>query len=347
MLYCHYKNRFFNFLKKFVNILISIIPVFVFLLLLLYFDSFKLVRPIILILCILWGLLSAGISWLLNTVLLEYLFVNLTDYSRYIAPVIEEILKILFIALLLYKGRIAFPIDAAILGFAVGAGFSLVENVYYLGEISSVDFILWLVRGLGTAVMHAGVTGIASILIVHYINKVQKFAIHAIIPGLLLSIFLHSVYNQFILPPLLNAMLYFIAIPILFIYIFIKTETKLRKWLDIEFSTEIELLSSIRSGKFKDTRAGLYFNSIKKRFSSEIIVDLLCYMDLHLELSIKAKSKLLMNEAGIISLKDSNISTKIIELNNLRNKIGKTSMFALYPILRLSHKELWKLSLLD
>ena len=49
-----------------------------------------------------------------------------------VAPVIEELLKALVIVLLVRANRIGFLVDAAILGFAVGTGFALVENLYFL-----------------------------------------------------------------------------------------------------------------------------------------------------------------------------------------------------------------------
>ena len=50
--------------------------------------------------------------------------------------------------------------DAAIYGFAVGTGFALVENVYYLLSLPGAPAALWIVRGFGTAVMHGGTTAI-------------------------------------------------------------------------------------------------------------------------------------------------------------------------------------------
>ena len=41
-------------------------------------------------------------------------------------------LKALIVVVLIRTHRIGFLVDAAILGFAVGTGFALVENLYYL-----------------------------------------------------------------------------------------------------------------------------------------------------------------------------------------------------------------------
>ena len=50
--------------------------------------------------------------------------------------------------------RIGYKLDAVISGFAIGAGFSVVENILYLTIYPDYGAGTWLVRGLGTAVMH-------------------------------------------------------------------------------------------------------------------------------------------------------------------------------------------------
>ena len=50
--------------------------------------------------------------------------------------------------------RIGYKLDAVVSGFAIGAGFSVVENILYLTIFPDYGAGTWLVRGLGTAVMH-------------------------------------------------------------------------------------------------------------------------------------------------------------------------------------------------
>jgi hypothetical protein len=85
-------------------------------------------------------------------------------FSRYSAPLVEEALKALWIVVLLRRRRIRFLVDAAILGFAVGAGFTLVENVEYLRELAEPRPLLWLVRGFGAAVLHGATTSVFALL---------------------------------------------------------------------------------------------------------------------------------------------------------------------------------------
>lgn len=83
--------------------------------------------------------------------------------GRLVAPVIEELLKGALIIVLIRGGRVGFLVDATIQGFAIGAGFALVENLYYLGALPDSSLGLWLIRGFGTAIMHGGTTAIFAI----------------------------------------------------------------------------------------------------------------------------------------------------------------------------------------
>ena len=80
------------------------------------------------------------------------------------APVSEEFFKILFVVYLIQSKKVGFAVDSAILGFAVGAGFAIIENIYYLSVLTDTGLLTWFVRGFGTAVMHGGTTAIAAVV---------------------------------------------------------------------------------------------------------------------------------------------------------------------------------------
>src|SRR5262245_41826251 len=117
-------------------------------------DSYKLVSRGATLRAIAFGALAAAASMVLNRSALDALQLEPQMVRRYLAPCIEEILKASYIVYLIRAGRVGFTVDAGILGFAVGTGFSLIENIYYAASLGDFDPILWIVRGLGTAVMH-------------------------------------------------------------------------------------------------------------------------------------------------------------------------------------------------
>ena len=326
-------------------ILVALIPVILFLLLLVYLDSFKLIKTKFILLCVFWGALSAIAAYYANTTLMNITGIDVLAYSRMFGPVVEEILKVILILIMIKKNRIGFMVDGAIYGFAVGTGFALLENIYYLYNIDSGNIMLWIVRGVGTAIMHGGTTSIIAIIIMQGTEQLKSRFFPAVV-GLVVAILLHMLYNRFLLQPLMMAMLMLVVVFVIELIVFRISERSLRKWLEIEFDSEVKLLTMIRKGQFAQTRSGEYIMNIRDRFSQIVVVDMLAYISLYLEISIKAKTKLMLHEAGFKVIKDPDIVMRLNELSILEKNIGTTGILAISPVLRTSKRDLWKWSLL-
>ncbi len=325
--------------------LIALLPVVVFLLLMILLDSFKLVKPGYILLSVVWGAVSAAAAYYTNTFLMSRLDVGVTFFSKYMSPFVEETLKMLLILWLIKTNRIGFMIDGAIYGFAIGTGFALVENFYYLYHVDSGNMALWMVRGFGTAIMHGGTTSILSIIIMLAVEQ-QRSIFMPFVTGLILALIIHSAFNHFILPPVMMMITILLVVILIEFLVFRFGERSLRKWLEMEFDSEVNLLAHIRKGKFIRTRSGKYLLSIKDRFSKLVVVDLMAYISLYLELSIKAKSRLMVHEAGLSLPPDPEMPNRLNELKALEKAVGKTALLAISPILRITRKDLWKWSLL-
>ncbi len=111
-----------------LRLLAALLPVLLFLVSLIVLDSYKLVRPVWIGASIVFGGLAAGLSFFLNDAAMLRLELEPEQYTRYGAPVIEELVKALFLVYLIRGHRVGFLVDAAILGFAIGTGFAIVEN---------------------------------------------------------------------------------------------------------------------------------------------------------------------------------------------------------------------------
>lgn len=324
----------------------SFSPVLLFLFCLYMLDSFKLVNKKMLLICLIWGVIAALSSYFLNTWLHKQISLNYQEFSRYIAPLTEEIAKVILIIILIGRQKIGFSIDAAIYGFAAGTGFALTENMVYLLRLGSeTGMIIWILRGFGTALMHGGSTALIAMLVIGGIQRDKPLAL-ALIPALFAGYLLHSAFNHFFLNPYLQTALIFIVLPVLFTIVFQKSNSVLQDWLEIEFGNEVEMLRMIRQGAFSDTRAGTYLISLKKHFNPEMMVDLYCYISLYLELSIKAKRNLMLKESGFPLFEEPEIDVKLKELKQLRKQIGKIGELAMKPLVRMNHREIWELNLL-
>ncbi|MCH5378028.1 MAG: PrsW family intramembrane metalloprotease, partial [Planctomycetes bacterium] len=144
--------------------LLGLLPVCIFLVVLVWMDSYKLVRLRAVLAVIAVGGLTAWLAMYLNGWLVGSLGWPFQTYSRYLAPVVEETLKATVVVYLFRTNRVGFLVDAAIMGFAVGAGFALVENFHYLQQLSSAHIAVWIVRGFSTAIMHGGVTAMFAVI---------------------------------------------------------------------------------------------------------------------------------------------------------------------------------------
>lgn len=295
-------------------------------------------------LCLLWGAIAAWLAYYLNNWLVKQFALEFYVFSRYLAPLTEELLKSLILLYLIVRQRIGFSVDAAIYGFAAGTGFALAENIAYLNALSpDTAFVIWMIRGFGTAIMHGGATALFAMLLIGGIQR-EKHLLLVIIPAVVLSYVVHSGFNHFFLNPYLQVVLIVSILPVLFYSIFQHSTNALQQWLEIEFSNEVELLSMIRRGEFIHTKAGDYLVELKKHFSPEVILDLYCYLSLYLELSIKAKRNLMLKESGFPVIREKDIMAKLTELRLLRKAIGKLGELALQPLVRMKHRELWKLN---
>jgi len=324
---------------------VGLLPVVVFLAVLVYFDSYKLVSLQAVIGTILVGALAAGASYLVNVEALERLQLEFVTYSRYVSPFIEETIKALVIVVLIRARRIAFLVDAAIAGFAVGTGFAVVENLYYLSMRPDSHIAVWVVRGFGTAVMHGGATAIFAIVSITLFEKKPGFT--AFLPGLAAAALLHSAYNHFLFVPVLSTLGILIALPPLAWYVFRRSERAVGDWLGADFDADARLLELIDSDDFGSSNLGQYLQSLRSHFRGEVVADMLCYLRLHLELEMLAKGVLLMRESGMEPTLDPDARAKFDELRYLERSIGRTGKRAMQPFMHLNARDLWQIHMLD
>lgn len=327
--------------------LVSLLPVCAFLGALLLIDSYKLVH----LRAILWSVAAGALAGLVafgaNIALRPALGVTWDQYSRYVAPLVEETLKAAFVVHLLKRNKVGFVVDAAIHGFAVGTGFAFLENLYYLQAGIDATLLTWVVRGFGTAIMHGGATSIVAMSGRALQNRSDAFRLPQVLPGLGVAVILHSLYNQFALHPVLAAALIVMLFPAFSAAVFQRSERETRVWLGTGFDTDQELLRAVQTGQVSGTPVGRYIAAVQSRFPPEVIVDMMCLLRLRAELAIRAKGVLMMREAGFAEAPDPTVKDKFEELRYLERSIGKTGLRALRPFVHTSTRDLWQMTVLD
>ena len=107
------------------------------------------------------------------------------------------------------------------------------------------------------------------------------------------------------------------------------------------FDSDMELLESIQTGEVRHSKVGEYLESLKQRFSGPVVADMLCLLQIHLELSLRAKGVLIARAAGLDVTPDENVRMKFLE-----RSIGSTGKMAMLPFMRTSSRDLWQLYML-
>jgi RsiW-degrading membrane proteinase PrsW (M82 family) len=330
-----------------IALAVSVLPVFLFLGALVLLDSYKLIPLRAILLAVAAGAAAGVVGYAVNVSLQAALALDIARYSIYVAPVLEELLKAVYIVWLLHENKVGFVVDAATYGFAVGTGFAFVENIYSLQIHPNPTIWTWIVRGFGTALMHGGTTAIFAMISRTLQNRGPVFRLALVLPGLAVAVVLHSLYNQFLVAPLLATALIALVFPYVAMFLFQRSERETRNWLGTGFDTDQELLRVMRAGEVSDRPVGRYLKSLQTSFPPEVIVDMMCLLRLRAELGIRAKGILLMREAGFEADPDPSLRAKLEEVRYLERSIGRTGMRALKPFVHMSTQDLWQLNLLD
>jgi RsiW-degrading membrane proteinase PrsW (M82 family) len=328
------------------GIALSLLPVVGFLVALRLMDGYRLVRLSSVMAMVLAGLGVAVVALPINRGLMDLTGIRTAQYSRYIAPVIEELLKSAYLVYVIRRGRMGFMIDAAICGFAIGTGFALLENIYYLAAQSDVNLFACAMRGFGTAVMHGGATTLFGVVTQSMSERYVVRRAFIFLPGLAAAIAFHSLFNHFLISPVMTAAGLVIVLPLLLLTVFQLSERRVRHWMGTGLDADSDLIAMIKSGRFSQTRIGRYLLSLGESFPPEALVDMLCILRLHAELSIKAKGVLLMREAGLDVVPDPSVQERLDELEYLEKSIGKAGMLAMAPFLGWRTRGLWQLHML-
>ena len=328
-------------------IAVGIIPVFIFLSALVFLDSYKLVRFYSILKAIFAGSIVGIVCYFINTEFLDRFELNYDFYSRYLSPVIEESFKAIYFVYLMKRKKIGFMVDGSIYGFAIGAGFAVIENIDYSISLPDASIFLWIIRGFGTAVMHGGTTSILAILSINISERRPSPKLHFVLPGLACAIAIHSFFNASVFGPHITTAAQLVILPLLIAVIFTQSEKTLREWLELGMDTDVLILEHIIKGKISETKIGRLLDSMKGRFPGEVVADMLCYLRVYLELAIRAKGMLMMQGVGFKIPVDEEIREKFTELGYLEKSIGKTGKLAIAPFLHGNTRDLWQMYLID
>ncbi|ANP46792.1 PrsW family glutamic-type intramembrane protease [Candidatus Viadribacter manganicus] len=333
-----------------VKAFVALAPVVLLLVVFDRLDAFNLISAQEILILLGAGGAIAGLSFVANLRVMDGFPIGFSAFTRYISPIIEETLKAAPIVYLFARNRVGFKVDAAIAGFAVGAGFSVIENVWYLFTITDANVTAWLVRGFGTAIMHGGATAIFAI-ISHEMTERQaesaaahyRFNPLLFLPGLGAAMIIHSVFNHFPEQPIVIMALTLLTAPATIFLALIRSDHATQQWLAADRAAHEQLLAEIRAGHFSATPRGQAIDAIATRLG-EKAADARTYVELKTELILRAEELIHAAQSGQATTLTDQDRTKFAKLETLELTLGRTTLAALSAQLGFTRNDLWELS---
>ena len=326
-----------------IRLALALVPVLLFLGALRGLDSYKLVSARTVFFALAAGALAAELCFPLNTFIFRHFPQYQDQYARFGAPVVEELAKSVYWIFLIATARAVFMADSAICGFAVGAGFALIENISYLHLLQGKGIGIWILRGFGTAVMHGGVAALGATISALLLESRQWRGVRLFAPGLLAAVVLHSLFNQSLQSPVASTVAAFVGIPVILGFAFYFSEKSLRRWLGSKLDNDIDMLSMIGSKDFQQTRIGAYLTNLQEAFPPAVRGDMLSLLQLTIELSARAKTELMLRELDMEVPPDPELEGLFTELKYLEKSIGPIGMLAVRPLLSQTPRDLWEM----
>ncbi len=133
----------------------------------------------------------------LNGLILRSLNSDYVYVTTAVTPITEELIKalpVLFFAFVFSDNRE----KLLSIGFSLGVGFAILENIVILLQNFSTVSLFWaVIRGFGSALMHGICTGVIG-LGLHFIHQKKKLFIPGSFALMVISMTYHSIYNTLV-----------------------------------------------------------------------------------------------------------------------------------------------------
>ena len=214
-----------------------------------------------------------------------------------------------------------------------------------LGEPLGIATVLF--RGLEVALIHMGCSAIVAAGLMFAVRLAERRKGNLPIKrnDTLMSIFLlviapvlHILHNTLHFNPVLQFVFILAALAGLLIWTYQYDGDMIHRWLDRGLDKQVVLLQAIQRGELRDTKTGQFLMTVKESFPPEVFFDVICYVQLHVELSVASKSRFMMREAGIdMPLTDEQKQSyleKYAEFMELEKRLGKSARMTVAPVVK-------------
>ena len=329
----------------------ALLPVVIYIIVVYQIDNFSLISVKRLLLLILCGMLTALACFALFQLTGTIIFQSLSDSVN---PIIEEMVKGIPLLWLAARKKIVFFIDSVICGAAVGGGFSILENIFYLllGDQMGIGTVLF--RGLEVALVHMGCSALVAAGLMLIVRMIEYSRSRSVVKksDIAMSVFLlseapvlHLFHNTFHFVPLVQFVFVIGTLGGLLVWTYFYDVEMIHSWIDTGLDKQLDLLASIKTGRLDDTPTGKFLESVKDAFPPKDFFDIICYVQLHVELSVASRSRVMLRETGLednLPLSDAmkeQIISQYIEYKTLEKRLGNAARMTIAPIVKYDPAE--------
>jgi RsiW-degrading membrane proteinase PrsW (M82 family) len=330
---------------------VALIPVLVLLGVFVWLDAFKLMSlKEILVLLVLGGI-GALAAYPISGKMLDTLPIGFSVYSRFVAPWIEEAIKALIMIALFRLNRIGYKLDAVISGFAIGAGFSVVENIIYLTTFPNYATGTWLVRGFGTAIMHGTTLAVLAAIAHEFAERETReaaadyhFNLLWFVPGYGLAVALHTAFNHFPDRPLIAMLGSVLVAPIVLLAILSFGTAEAQRWLAAEYAEHRTQLEALRAGNWPKGASGAKIAALAGRLDPEAAKRVRRYWELQAWLVVEAEETMIEEAEGDAKFDPAQIRAAFAEIEGLKRALGRSTVAAIQALMPFSRNDYWEVA---
>jgi len=166
-----------------------------------WLNFFETHRVRLIVLALVWGAISGGLSYLVNHPM--RLVLGMEFVATRTAPIVEEIFKSLVLLYLVRRADTTSFIDGAVYGFAAGIGFAIEENMLYLSRVDiDTGLVVGTIRAFASSVLHGSTTALVGMAVAGFPLGRVNHPLLAWIIGLAIAIGVHITYNNGAFHPL-------------------------------------------------------------------------------------------------------------------------------------------------
>ena len=329
----------------------ALLPVVIYIIVVYQIDNFSLISVKRLLLLILCGMLTALACFALFQLTGKIIPESQSDSVN---PIIEEMVKGIPLLWLAARKKIVFFIDSVICGAAVGGGFSILENIFYLllGDQMGIGTVLF--RGLEVALVHMGCSALVAAGLMLIVRMIEYSRSRSVVKksDIAMSVFLlseapvlHLFHNTFHFVPLVQFVFVIGTLGGLLVWTYFYDVEMIHSWIDTGLDKQLDLLASIKTGRLDDTPTGKFLESVKDAFPPKDYFDIICYVQLHVELSVASRSRVMLRESGLednLPLSDEmkeQIISQYTEYKILEKRLGNAARMTIAPIVKYDPAE--------